>query len=114
MKDLVLRFLVQPLFMWAHERKEDDAFFMLIWGDNTRTDVAYANSEKVLCDGVLALTQDPKSVVIAEAMEAGIGFVLEDMMKDKDFEKKYKNAPSPSSDDEVWFAYAEKDEDIND
>jgi hypothetical protein len=100
----VITAIVRVLLGWAEEWG-NDAFFFLIIGDKTCTDVAWHNTENLSCEGALALVENgPKVAGAFQDIETSFDILLEDRLKDnEDFRKEFEKS-SPSKDDQGWYS----------
>ena len=99
--DAFIKFVILPLFQWATDNKE--AFFFIIIGDQYNTDVAWANSDKLICDGALAVSSNPLSAGVMCSIADCVQILTEDELKDPEYNKIYQDS-SPSSDDHEWIS----------
>ena len=77
------------------------AFFFLVIGDKNVVDVAWSNSYDLSCDGAFAIVQSPEAAGAFTNLNITVEQLLEDKVKDKDFDKIFQHA-TPKKEDSGW------------
>jgi hypothetical protein len=99
----VLTAIIRTLFGWVEEWN-NDAFFFIVIGDKTCTDVAYYNTEKLAEDGAYAVTEQVETAAafqdLATSFDILVGFRLDE---DEDFRKKFE-LTMPEKDKQGWYS----------
>ena len=98
----VLTAIVRTLLGWAEEWG-NDAFFFLVIGDKTCTDVAWSNSEQLACNGALAIVDDPHAAGAFQNLSTSVDILLEDSLKDEKFKSVFEDTTS-SANDNGWYS----------
>ena len=104
----VLTAIIRTLFGWVEEWGED-AFFFLVIGDKTCTDVAYYNTENLSCEGALAVTDSVETAAVFMNLAGSADILLDDRLKEDDFYKEFEKT-SPGKDKQGWFSIENNEE----
>lgn len=98
----VLTAIIRTLLGWAEEWG-NDAFFFLVIGDKTCTDVAWSNTDQLACDGAIAVADDPQAAGAFQNLSTSVDILLEDRLKNEKFKSVFQETSS-SSDDNGWYS----------
>jgi hypothetical protein len=104
----VISAIVRTLLSWAEEWSED-AFFFLVIGDKTCTDVAWHNTEDLSCDGALAITDDVQAAAAFQDLAASVDLLVGDRLKEEDDFRKAFEESCPEKDDTGWVSMEQTD-----
>jgi hypothetical protein len=85
----VLTAIIRTIAGWAQEWG-DDAFFFIVIGDKTYTDVAWSNPNQLACDGALALTCEPDVAAAFSDLSSSVELLLNDQLKENEFKEKFE------------------------
>jgi len=99
----VISAIVRTLLGWAEEWS-DDAFFFLVIGDKTCTDVAWHNTEDLSCDGALAITEFVESAAAFQDLATSVDVLIRDRLEEDEFRKAFENT-YPQKDKQGWCSY---------
>ena len=98
----VLTAIIRTLFGWVVEWM-DDAFFFLVIGDKSCTDVAFYNTEDLSCNGALAITDNVEAAAAFQDLAGSADILLEERLKEDDFRKEFEKT-EPGKDNHGWFS----------
>ena len=98
----VLTAIIRTLLGWAEEWG-NDAFFFLVIGDKTCTDVAWFNTDQLACDSAIAVADDPQAAGAFQNLSTSVDILLEDRLKNEKFKSVFQETSS-SSDDNGWYS----------
>ena len=104
----VLTAIIRTLFGWVEEWGED-AFFFLVIGDKTCSDVAFYNTENLSCEGALAVTDRVEAAAAFQDLAGSVDILLDERLKKDDFRKEYEKT-SPGKDKQGWFSVENNEE----
>ncbi len=104
--EILAKFIVIPLMEAVAANR--GMFFFLIMGNEHQTDVAFANSMGLSCDGAAAILADPTTAAAFSNIEASFDCAIEDRTKDKEFNEIYQKS-LPETDDHYWASYSDFD-----
>ena len=104
----VITAIIRTIFGWVEEWGED-AFFFLVIGDKTCTDVAFYNTENLSCEGALAVTSNVETAGAFFNLAGSADILLEEPFKEDDFRKEFENT-SPGKDKQGWFSVDNNEE----
>jgi len=96
----VVTAIIRMLLGWAEEWG-NDAFFFLVIGDKTCSDVAWHNTENLSCEGAFAVAEYPESAGALYNLFSSVETLLDDNLKQKDFRKTFEKA-IPEKEDQGW------------
>ena len=104
--EILAKFIVIPLMeaVAAHR----GTFFFLIIGNEHQTDVAFANTMGLSCEGAAAILEDPTTAGAFQNIATSFDCGIEDMMKDEKFNEIYQKS-LPETDDHFWASYSDFD-----
>lgn len=98
----VLTAIINQLFVWARHWG-NDAFFFIVIGDNTCTDVAWYNTEDLACNGALAVTAFPQSAGAFQNLAECCDILMDDQLKNEKFRKIFEKT-SCAKDEYGWYS----------
>lgn len=100
--ELLAKFIIIPLMeaISAHR----GMYFFLVIGNEHQTDVAFANSMGLSCEGAAAILENPTTAAAFQNIATSFDCGIEDKMKDKDFNEIYQNS-LPETDDHYWASF---------
>lgn len=104
----VLTAIIRTIFGWVEEWGED-AFFFLVIGDKTCTDVAFYNTENLSCEGALAVTENVEAAAAFMDLAGSADILLEERFREDDFCREYENK-RPGKDKQGWFSVENNEE----
>ena len=99
----VLSAIIRTLLGWAEEWG-NDAFFFIVIGDKTCTDVAWHNTEMLSLDGALAVAYDAEAAGALQDLSGSVDILLEEQLKDDDFREKFQ-LTCPDKNSMGWHSY---------
>lgn len=99
----VISAIVRTLLGWAEEWG-NDAFFFLVIGDKTCTDVAWHNTEDLACNGAWAITRDVPASGAFQDIATSFDILIEDQLKENEQFKEAFEKTSPSKSDTGWYS----------
>ena len=99
----VIAAIVRTLLGWAEEWG-NDAFFFLVIGDKTCTDVAWHNTDDLACNGAWAITRDVPAAGAFQDIVTSFDLLIEEQLKEDEQFKKAFEQTSPSKLDSGWFS----------
>lgn len=105
----VISAIVRTLLGWAEEW-DKDAFFFLVIGDKTCTDVAWHNSNNLSSYGATAIANFPEAAGTFSNVNTGVELLMEEPMKDKKYRDIFEKS-GMGDDKPAWFSFEELDTD---
>ena len=109
--ETLAKFIVIPLMEAVAANR--GMFFFLIIGNKHQTDVAFANTMGLSCEGAAAILEDPTTAAAFTNIATSFDCGIDDKMKDKAFNEIYQNS-LPETDDHCWNSYSDFDFDYDD
>ena len=104
--EILAKFIIIPLMEAVAANR--GSFFFLVIGNKHQTDVAFANSMGVACEGAAAILEDPTTAAAFSAIATSFDCGINDKIADKEFNDIYQTS-MPETDDHCWFSYSEYD-----
>ena len=98
----VLAAIINQLFVWTRHWG-NDAFFFIVIGDKTCTDVAWYNTENLTCNGALAVTSSPQSAGAFQNLAECCDILMDDQLKNEKFRKIFEKTTC-AKDDQGWYS----------
>ena len=98
----VLAAIINQLFVWTRHWG-NDAFFFIIIGDKTCTDVAWYNTEDLTCNGALAVTSSPRSAGAFQNLAECCDILMDEQLKNETFRKIFEKTTC-AKDDDGWYS----------
>ena len=108
--EILAKFIVIPLMEAVAANR--GAFFFLIIGNEHQTDVAFANSMGLSCEGAAAILEDPTTAAAFSAIATSFDCMIDDKIADKKFDEVYQKT-LPETDDHYWASYSDFDFDYD-
>ena len=102
--EILAKFIVIPLMEAVAANR--GMFFFLIIGNEHQTDVAFANSMGLSCEGAAAILEDPKTAAAFSAIATSFDCMIDDKIADKKFDEIYQKT-LPETDDHYWASYSD-------
>ena len=100
----VIAAIVRTLLGWAEEWG-NDAFFFLVIGDKTCTDVAWRNTDDLACNGAWALTRNVPVASAFQDIATSFDLLIDEQLQENEQFKKAFEEASPSKSDSGWCSY---------
>lgn len=108
--DVLAKFIVIPLMEAVAANR--GAFFFLIIGNEHQTDVAFANSMGLSCEGAAAILENPTTAAAFSNIATSFDCMIDDKLADKKFNDVYVKS-LPETDDHYWASYSDFDFDYD-
>ena len=102
--EILAKFIIIPLMEAVAANR--GTFFFLVIGNEKQTDVAFANSTGLACEGAAAILEDPTTAAAFSAIATSFDCGINDKVKDKEFDDIYQTS-MPETDDHYWASYSE-------
>lgn len=102
--EILAKFIIIPLMEAVAANR--GSFFFLVIGNEHQTDVAFANSMGLACDGAAAILEDPTTAAAFSSINTSFECGIHDKVEDKEFNEIYQTS-MPETDDQCWFSYSE-------
>ena len=104
--EILAKFIIIPLLEAVTANR--GAFFFLVIGNEYQTDVAFANTMGLSCEGAAAILEDPTTAAAFSAIATSFDCGINDTIADKEFDEIYQKS-MPETDDHYWASYSEYD-----
>ena len=101
--EILAKFIIIPLMEAVAANR--GSFFFLVIGNEHQTDVAFANSMGLACEGAAAILEDPTTAAAFSAIATSFDCGINDKVKDKEFDDIYHTS-MPETDDRYWASYS--------
>ena len=92
--------IVNALFIWARQWKNNAYFYILI-GDDQCQDVAWHNADAIETIATFPVSHNPKAAALFENMRVPYDVQLDEYRKDPEFEKSFQE---PINEPEQWYS----------
>ena len=102
--EILAKFIIIPLMEAVAANR--GSFFFLVIGNEKQTDVAFANSMGLACEGAAAILEDPTTAAAFSAIATSFDCGINDKIADKEFNEIYQNS-LPETDDHYWASYSD-------
>ena len=109
--ETLAKFIVIPLMEAVAANR--GTFFFLIIGNKHQTDVAFANTMGLSCEGAAAILEDPTTAAAFSNIATSFDSGIDDKLADKEFNEIYQKS-LPETDDHYWASYSDFDFDYDD
>ena len=108
--EILAKFIVIPLMEAVAANR--GTFFFLIIGNEHQTDVAFANSMGLACEGAAAILENPTTAAAFSNIATSFDCGIDDKLADKKFNEIYQKS-LPETDDHCWASYSDFDFDYD-
>ena len=102
--EILAKFIIIPLMEAVAANR--GMFFFLIIGNEHQTDVSFANSMGLSCEGAAAILEDPTTAAAFSAIATSFDCMIDDKIADKKFNEVYQKS-LPETDDNYWASYSD-------
>ena len=102
--EILAKFIVIPLMEAVAANR--GTFFFLVMGNEHQTDVAFANSMGLACEGAAAILEDPTTAAAFSFIATSFDAAIDDKLADKKFDEIYQKS-LPETDDRYWASYSD-------
>ncbi len=108
--EILAKFIIIPLMEAVSANR--GTFFFLVMGNEHQTDVAFANSMGLSCEGAAAILENPTTAAAFSNIATSFDCMIDDKLADKKFNEIYQKS-LPETDDHCWASYSDFDFDYD-